>query len=62
MAKGYEGIPEMDAAPGDRVIDDDDRVKGGSDEQIRDIADDDEDFDESDEGDEEEEEDEEGGV
>jgi hypothetical protein len=59
MAKGYEGIPEMDASP--RDMDDEDRVQGGSDEQIRDIGEDDEEFDESEEVDEEEAE-EEGGV
>jgi hypothetical protein len=60
MAKGYEGIPEMDASPRNM---DDDQVQGGSDEQIRDIGEDDDDFDESEDTDEEEEEDDEdGGV
>ena len=61
MAKGYEGIPEMDAAPGDRTKDDEDRMRSESDEQIRDVGDEDEEFDETDEMDDEEEE-EDGGV
>ena len=61
MAKGYEGIPALDAAPGDRSRDDEDLMKGGSDEQIRDVGEDDEDFDDTEDIDDEEEE-EDGGV
>ena len=58
MATGYEGIPEMDASPRNM---DDDQVQGGSDEQIRDVGEDEDDFEEAEELDEEEE-DEDGGV
>ena len=57
--QGNEGIPEMDAAP--RNIGDDDEVRGGSEESIRDIGTDDEEFEEGDETEEEDEE-EEGGI
>ena len=59
MAKAYEGIPEMDASP--RKMDDDE-VQGGSDEQIRDVGEEEDDFEDADDMDEEEEEEEEGGV
>ena len=55
MAKSYEGIPEMDASP--RPMEDED-VQGGSDEQIRDIGEDEDDFDDAEDVDDEEDEEE----
>ena len=54
------GIPEMETSP--RDVGDDDRIQGGSDEEIRDVADDEEDFEEAEDLDEEEEEEDEGGM
>jgi hypothetical protein len=55
-----QAIPEMETSPRER---EDEQIQGGSDEQIRDIADEDEDeFDETEDLDEEEEEGEEGGA
>ena len=55
-----EAIPEMETSP--RNTGDEERIRSGSDEEIRDVADDEDDLDEADELDDEEEEEDEGGM
>jgi hypothetical protein len=53
--QGDQGIPEIERSP--RTMDDPEKIRSGSDEEIRGVGDEDEDMDEIEELDEEEEED-----